>query len=307
MGAEDRGDPRDIVIADEGLRDEMIEEAVVPGEGPVELEEVLLLEGGPDRLPQLVLREGRERALFDEGGVIAVDHFAEEIGVGVLGADAPEDLGPERRCHGIGGVEPPAVDPACQPMAHDVGDVADRLFVGVLEADQIRVALEEPRIRPALGVEIDVEEPARPGIGAFAQSRGEQGMSGSDVREHAVEQDPHPAVAAGAHQCVEVRFIAEAIIDREVVGRVVAVRGRLEDRPEQRAVQADIRRMVEGGGEPRKAVGRPALASDGGSACAEGVHMPPECLFAGLHQNSRGIGMRRYRRVSQLVRQEESS
>src|ERR1700735_117293 len=49
------GEPGHVVVADEGLRQLAVEERVVPPEGVVEFEEVAVVEGGPDRLPNLVM------------------------------------------------------------------------------------------------------------------------------------------------------------------------------------------------------------------------------------------------------------
>ena len=51
------GDAGDIVVADEGHRDEAIKEFVMSRQGMVQLMKIAVVEAAPDRLPQFVLRD----------------------------------------------------------------------------------------------------------------------------------------------------------------------------------------------------------------------------------------------------------
>ena len=74
----------------------------------------------------------------------------------------------------------------------------------------------------------------------------ERPEAASGVVEHAVEDDPDPAVVGGVEQLAQRRVAAEQRVDREVVVRVVAVvRGRLEDRREVQRVDPEVLEVVE--------------------------------------------------------------
>ena len=66
------------------------------------------------------------------------------------------------------------------------------------------------------------------------------------VVEHAIEDDPHPAVVGRVEQLAQRVVAAEQRIDREVVVGVVAVvRGRLEDRGQVERVDPEVLEVVE--------------------------------------------------------------
>ncbi len=88
-------EPRHVVIADKGLRDEDVEERVLPVERPGEFEEIAVVERAPDRLPQFVLRHRVDARLFDEADIVAVNDLAEEIGVWMLRANPRQHARPE--------------------------------------------------------------------------------------------------------------------------------------------------------------------------------------------------------------------
>jgi hypothetical protein len=76
-------DARDVVVADERQRDERLQEVVVPLQRPGELVEVAVGERAPHGLPQLVLRDRVEPAPLDDVAVVAVEHLAHDVGVGM--------------------------------------------------------------------------------------------------------------------------------------------------------------------------------------------------------------------------------
>src|SRR5450830_1352621 len=115
-------EPRDVVVADKRVREERGGEGVVPLERPRELEEVEVDDRAPERLPELVLRDGVDPRIRDVLGVVAVDHLAEHPRLGVRGANAQQDALPERRRDRVDRVEPPAVGPPAEPVGHHVGD-----------------------------------------------------------------------------------------------------------------------------------------------------------------------------------------
>ncbi len=139
---------RHVMIADEGLGNEGVEQGIVAVERPGELKEIAVVERAPDRLPQLVLRHGVDTACLDEGGIVAVDDLAEEIGVRMLRAHFRQHARPKSRRNGVGGVEPPAGRAAVEPMDHDLGDEFLHLGRVVVEDEELRMALEGRGLRP---------------------------------------------------------------------------------------------------------------------------------------------------------------
>ena len=110
------------------------------------------------------------------------------------------------------------------------------------------------------------------------------------VVEDPVEQDPQPARVGGLDQAGEVPLVAEPGVDPVMVGGVVPVRLRGEDRPERDPRGAQVHRVVQPGGqlpEPvrdRRRLRRPAsrpgsllrLAGGLGGGEAERVDLPPD-------------------------------
>ena len=70
-----RGYARNVVIPDEGLRNEAPAKLGLPIEGPGQLPEIDVLDRTPDRLPQLVLRDRVQAAVGDDLRVVPVDHL----------------------------------------------------------------------------------------------------------------------------------------------------------------------------------------------------------------------------------------
>ena len=150
-------------------------------------------------------------------------------------------LGPERRRDRVGGVEPPAARPAAEPVAHHLDDVAEHGGLVVVELDELVVALEHRVV--AVGGAL---EPARGGRRRAAVQRGlERREPPADVVEHAVQDQPQPALVGRGDQGVEVGLVAQPRVDPEVVDGVVPVALRREDRPEQQAVAAELDGVVQ--------------------------------------------------------------
>ena len=125
-----------------------VHERVVPAERVVELVEVAVVERGPDRLPHLVLGDRVEPGLGRVGGVVAVDHLAEEPGAGERLAHGGHRLGPERRRHRVRGVEPPPARAPAEPVGHHLDHVGQDGGLVVVELDELAVALEDRVVRP---------------------------------------------------------------------------------------------------------------------------------------------------------------
>ena len=206
-----------------------------------------------------------------------MDHLAHEPGLGELLADGGQHGGPEFGRHGVGGVQPPAVDPAPQPVHHDVPDVVTNQGRAVIERDQGVVAFEVVGRDHAVGV----VQPGHPelglGSGTFGQGLGHRREVSTGVVEDAVEQQPHATGPAGGDQGIEIGVVAEPGVDLEVVDRVVAMAARGEDRPEQQPVGAQRDQVIEPSQQLRQAMNLPAsrhrllLRADE----AQRVHLPP--------------------------------
>jgi hypothetical protein len=97
------------------------------------------------------------------------------------------------------------------------------------------------------------------------------------VVEHAVEQDPQPALARRRDQGVEIGVVAQAGIDAEVVDGVVAVGLGGEHRTERQPGRAQVAGVVEPVDEAAQPVHRRAV--DGlrlGPEEAQRVDVPPD-------------------------------
>ena len=131
----------------------------------------------------------------------------------------------------------------------------------------------------AVGV-VEVEETA---LAAAGDSGPEQRVGRAHVIEDAVEHERHAPVPAGLCEAVEDGVVAESRIDAEVVGGVVPVGARLEDRPECQTAGAQVDEVVEpcdealetGCGRPVGWAGRP----DRGSGGAQGIDVPPDAVL----------------------------
>ena len=240
-----RGQPGHVVVADERLRQPPVvkraEEGVMTAERVVKLVEVPVVERGPDGLPRLVLRDRVEPRLVRVGGVVAVDHLAEEPGVRERLAHRLHRLGPERRRHRVRGVKPPPARAPAEPVGHHLDHVGEHGGLVVVELDQLAVALEDRVVR-AVGRPLEPAGRRRSRPAVFRRLEG--GERAAHVVEHPVEHQPHAAPAGGGDQGVEVALVAKPRVDAEVVDGVVAVRLRGEHRPEQQPVAAELDRVV---------------------------------------------------------------
>ena len=237
-----------------------------------ELVEVAVVERAPDRLPQLVLGHRVEPGPGDERGVVAVDDLADEPRVRVLGAHAGQDGAPERVRHLVGRVQPPPVRTAVEPVPQHRADVLGDGGLVVVQGDEEVVTLEG---RGTVAV------PAEPAASVDVALLGapEDLEVAADVVEHAVEQHPDAASPAGLEEPVEVGVVAEARVDAEEVGRVVAVGARREHRAQREPGAAELEQVVEPVLQPREPVdggraGRQRLAL--GTDEAQGVDLPPD-------------------------------
>ena len=198
-------------------------------------------------------------------------------------------LGPERGRDRVGGVEPPAACPAAEPVLHHLDHVAEHRGLVVVELDELAVALEHRVV--AVGGAL---EPARGGRPGAAVQRGlERREPPADVVEHAVEDQPQPALVGRRHQRVEVGLVAQPGVDPEVVGGVVPVALRREDRPEQQAVAAELDGVV----QPRLELPQPVpggLAVGQGRSLrageAERIHLPQNGVITPGRHSVNGTG-----------------
>ena len=243
--AHQAGNAGDVVVADEGLRHQTaIEPAVVALQGPVQLEQVGVLERAPGGLPQFVLGDRVQPGATHVVGIVTMDHLADEPGLAELGADLGQHVLPELRLDGIGGVQAPSVDAPSQPVPHDVcHEVRDGGLV-VVEGNQGAVSLEDGGARRVL-VPVDPEELRLVAVRPVGQGGAVEGVLVPDVVEDPVEQHDDPALPAGSDQLVEVCFVAQPWVDAEVVSGVIAVGRRAEDGPEQQAVGAQALGIVQ--------------------------------------------------------------
>lgn len=138
--------------------------------------------------------------------------------------------------HGISRVEAPAVGAAAQPVRHHLDGVVDDGGVVVVEGDQPVVAFERVK---APGTSA---EPARGDVvlGSLAVAR----KIHPDVVEHAVEQDAQAASVRLGDEVVEIGIVAEPGIDAVVVGGVVTVCARGEDRAQRDAGRPEFDGVV---------------------------------------------------------------
>ena len=145
------GDAGDVVVPDERHRHERLDERVVATQRVVEFVEVAVVEAAPDGLPQLVLGDRVERGGLHDRRVVAVNHLADEPGVGNStrapgGARGPR-TGPEPR------MRRPAASRRRRGAASATSRrrVVDDVRVVVVQRDQTVVTLEglEPSVLAA--------------------------------------------------------------------------------------------------------------------------------------------------------------
>ena len=263
----------------------------MPAQGPVELEEVAVRQRRPDGLPQLVLRDRVQRRGVHVGGVVAVQHLADEPGIGEPSAHRRQHARPELGRHAVGGVQPPAVDPPRQPVRHHVADErGDRGFV-VIELDERVVALEDVGPRPVRRVPVDAEPPGELSVRPLSQRAGHQGVRGPHVVEHAVEQQSQATRPARGDEGVEGLVVPEPRVDAVVVDGVVAVRRRGEHRAEHQPVRAERHRVVQPAEQPvqPRRQRRDVRLADRRAREPQGIHVPPHRVLDPAHRPSSSV------------------
>lgn len=113
-------------------------------------------------------------------------------------------------------------------MPHDVDGVVGDLGVVVVQRDQVAVAFESAVAQPRLAA---------------------TGKVHADVVEHSVKQHAQAAPVCFSNHVVEISVVAEPRVDVVVVGGVVAVGARSEDRPQCNTRRAQGDRVVEPRGD----------------------------------------------------------
>ena len=262
---------------------------------PFELVEILLLQRRPDGLPQFVLGDRIHGRPAHDVDVVAVDDLAVDERVREVRPHVGQHAGPEVRVDGVGRVQPPAVDAAVEPMAHDLLHERGRLRRAVVELHQIQVPLETGGGRLLAGT-VDVEKLRGLRI-RVRESLAEHRRTRGQVVEHAVEQDLDAPLVGGGDQAVEGGVIAQAAIDAEVIERVVAMRGGLEDRSELQDVEPQLLHVVEppdeviqARGARRSFDGRLGLVSvDGGSGEPQRVDVPADRVLDPVGRGAAGV------------------
>ena len=263
-----------VVVADEGVRDEVGQHRAVTAERVVELPEVLGLHRAPDGLPQLVLGHGVHPRRGDEVRVVAVDDLAQQPEVGVVRQDGLGDRSPGIGPRRVRRVEPPPVRADLGPVQDDPGHVVGDRRLGEVELHEVVVALEVHRVRPG------PPDPApRLGVRPVLQGPYDDLVVARHVVEDAVQHDAHTLVAARGREVAERLGGAEPRVDGEVVQSVVAVGGRAEDRPQEQPVGAEGDDVVEPLlelGQARYGIGARVGERTLRSGEAERVHVPPD-------------------------------
>ncbi len=252
---EPAGQPGDVVVAHEGDRRKGFAKGLVTAQRPGQLEEVGVVEGAPDRLVQLVLRDAVEPALLHEAHVVAVHLLAEEEGLGVDAAHRLAQSGEKGFGDQIGHVQAPAVGAAVQPVAAHRDRPFEHLGVGVVERDQLLVALEVG-IGEAIGTgggEIEAEPGRERRGGATGEHVPKRGEGAPHMVEDAVQDEQQVALVAGVREGREVLLITQALVDPKGVDGVVAVGGGDEDRGQQHPAAAQRPDVVEPCLEPAEA------------------------------------------------------
>ena len=202
-----------------------------------------------------------------------MDHLTHDVDIGEPLPHLGQYPRPERRWHGVGRVQAPAVGARGEPVAHHGDDVLGDGGLVVVERHQHVVALER---RPAAVV--GTPEPRR--LRAARLGRHEGRELPPDVVEHPVEQHPQATVVRGGGQRPEVGFVTEPRVDAEVVGGVVAVRARREHRPQRDTGRTELHGVVEPVDDPTEPVGErdsDAVALRADEAQREDV--PPDRVF----------------------------
>ena len=266
------------MVADEGPWHEGGEQIGIAPQGPVQLVEVRLRQGVPDRLPQLVLGNGVHARGGHDGGVVSVDDLAHDVDLRMVAAHPGEHSRPESRIDGVGRIQSPAVHAALAPVGHDIGDQVHHGLAGVVELGKPVLALEAPVVgrnargpcfpgfsgspgfsacfaaRPVASRPRQVEHGGLAGVGAGFGQGSEGRVVDADVVEDAVEHDPHPPDVGGVDEGEQVLIRAQSGVEPHVVDRVVSVRHRVEDGAEHEHVAAELDKAVEPGQQAAQAV-----------------------------------------------------
>ena len=131
-------------------------------------------------------------------------------------------------------------------------------------------------------------------------------MFGGGVVDHEVQNDAHAALVAAGDEGVEVVESAEFARDGAIVPDIVAgvgARG-VEDRREPEAVDAEVRKVIEAGGDAGDIADAVAvrIREGAGIDLVEDGRMPPRRGGVGGHV--RGTGVQSRRRCSRMVAEE---
>lgn len=142
----------------------------------------------------------------------------------------------------------------------------------VVQRDQATVPFE--RDESAVGL---LREQVGLAAGRIFAGRVQSGEVGPHVIEHAVQHHVDTFAVGGLDQLDEVVLDAQAGVDAEVVDRVVAVGGGVEDRAEREAVRTQLEEVI----EPRDQRGqaRGGCPVGAGGICPEEsqrVDVPPD-------------------------------
>ena len=155
-------------------------------------------------------------------------------------------------------------------MRHDVGGVVGDLWVVVVQREQTTMPFESVKVTGA---------PAKPArcrivVRRFAIAR----EVDTDVVEHTVEQHTQAPPTRLGDEVVEVVVAAEPRIDPVMVGGVVTVCARGEDRPQCNPRRTELDGVVEPTGDPSQPVFTRIRRRRRRESThePEGVDMPPD-------------------------------
>ena len=182
-----------------------------------------------------------------------VPDLADDVRVGVAGADPAAELAPEVVVLDLAGhVQPPAVDAEVDPAPGDPEEELahrGRLDVELRQGRQAPPGVIARGLLGVVGVQREARdvEPVEVGrVLAVLEDVVELEEPPAGVVEHAVEHHPHAPRVAGVQELAQCGVAAEHRVDLLVVVRVVAVvAGGLEDRREVDRVDAEVLQIVE--------------------------------------------------------------
>ena len=279
------GHPGHIVVAQERQRQELRHELGVAAQRPLQLMEVDLVDGGPDRPPQLILGHRVQARGLHIVDVVAVNHLPDKPGVGKLLPDRRQHRRPKARRHRVRGVQPPTVDATAQPVQHHLTHILLHPRRVVIEGNQVVVALEVVSSDHTAGV-IKLRHPIlRRRSRSFGQCLRDRREVPACVIEHTVQQQPHTPVPAGHHQGVKIGLITQSRINLEVIDRVVAMAAGSEDRTQQQAVATPRNQVIQPPLQPWQPVHLPLERAQLllSSQEAQRVDLPPDHMINPRH------------------------